>query len=167
MIASAAATAGVPAELGGSLLAAYLENPQQWNRYSYVLNNPLPFVDPLGHEPQGHHLFSGWRKYTGLAREFTKSIKTGTAAAGVPKSAGIQHTPERSGFRSLASGAGAERLGLPSASRRGTFLSGKSVHCAAAGSDTSTRAPSINDFCMDSRVFLRKDATLTRLRLTN
>ncbi len=26
-------------------------NPQSWNRYSYVLNDPLDFVDPLGLEP--------------------------------------------------------------------------------------------------------------------
>jgi RHS repeat-associated protein len=27
---------------------SYLANPQSWNRYSYVWNNPLKYVDPLG-----------------------------------------------------------------------------------------------------------------------
>jgi RHS repeat-associated protein len=26
-------------------------NPQSWNRYSYVYNNPLRYVDPTGHDP--------------------------------------------------------------------------------------------------------------------
>lgn len=30
---------------------AYLANPQNWNRYSYVLNNPLILSDPDGREP--------------------------------------------------------------------------------------------------------------------
>lgn len=33
-----------PAGLG----AADVTNPQSWNRYAYVLNNPLPLIDPLG-----------------------------------------------------------------------------------------------------------------------
>jgi RHS repeat-associated protein len=30
---------------------AYIGNPQNWNRYSYVLNNPLGLTDPDGREP--------------------------------------------------------------------------------------------------------------------
>lgn len=29
-------------------LAAYLSQPQQWNRYTYAINNPLLYVDPTG-----------------------------------------------------------------------------------------------------------------------
>jgi hypothetical protein len=50
----------VPAifERGGSLAGRWAQadtvvpqpgNPQALNRYSYVLNNPLRFVDPTGH----------------------------------------------------------------------------------------------------------------------
>jgi RHS repeat-associated protein len=28
-----------------------LENPQAWNRYGYVFNNPLKYNDPSGHCP--------------------------------------------------------------------------------------------------------------------
>jgi RHS repeat-associated protein len=31
-----------------TLLSVNAYNPQSWNRYSYVLNNPLKFIDPLG-----------------------------------------------------------------------------------------------------------------------
>jgi RHS repeat-associated protein len=33
---------------GQSKLQAYLSEPQQWNRYSYAINNPLLYVDPTG-----------------------------------------------------------------------------------------------------------------------
>ncbi len=33
-----------------SMGSVRLENPQTWNRYTYVLNNPLRFVDPTGEE---------------------------------------------------------------------------------------------------------------------
>jgi RHS repeat-associated protein len=32
------------------LAAVYPSNPQSWNRYSYVLNNPLSLIDPFGLE---------------------------------------------------------------------------------------------------------------------
>jgi RHS repeat-associated protein len=32
----------------GLLFRDYLSNPQQWNRYTYALNNPLAYIDPTG-----------------------------------------------------------------------------------------------------------------------
>ena len=29
----------------------YLSHPQNWNRYAYVTNNPLKYIDPTGIEP--------------------------------------------------------------------------------------------------------------------
>ena len=34
-------------------IAGAAENPQSWNRYGYVLNNPVGLVDPLGLDAQG------------------------------------------------------------------------------------------------------------------
>jgi RHS repeat-associated protein len=39
-------TTGDPGHAGGDIF-----NPQSWNAYSYVLNNPLRFVDPFGFAP--------------------------------------------------------------------------------------------------------------------
>ena len=34
--------------------SAYLELPQSWNRYSYVMNNPMKYTDPTGMEMKCH-----------------------------------------------------------------------------------------------------------------
>ena len=36
--------------ISADTLVCHPRNPQAWNRYSYVLNNPLYYVDPTGHQ---------------------------------------------------------------------------------------------------------------------
>ena len=46
-----------------------LVDPQRWNRYTYVLNNPLKFTDPDGRDPRviggaiGALVYAGWNVY--------------------------------------------------------------------------------------------------------
>jgi RHS repeat-associated protein len=42
------ATAEINPEKAQAQLFRYLSMPQQWNRYSYVVNNPLKYIDPTG-----------------------------------------------------------------------------------------------------------------------
>jgi hypothetical protein len=70
-------TAGLPSEAARAHMDNFLENPQNWNRYAYVRNNPLALVDPFGEEPVGHHLIPMRGQLTGLAREFAEAVRTG------------------------------------------------------------------------------------------
>jgi hypothetical protein len=45
-----------------------LSNPQSYNRYSYVLNNPLRYTDPDGHA--GKEVADWWSARVGTAAEF-------------------------------------------------------------------------------------------------
>jgi hypothetical protein len=71
--------AGLPPATTASFFSGYLEDPQNWDQYGYVRNNPLRFTDPTGEAPaNGHHLIAGFRSLTGpLAKDFADAIKTG------------------------------------------------------------------------------------------
>lgn len=91
MFAQRVTEAGFPADAALGHMQLFLENPQNWNGYSYVLNNPLAFVDPFGEAAAGHHLISGWRSLPeGLTREFAEYIKTGPLNLSNPNHPGFQ-----------------------------------------------------------------------------
>jgi RHS repeat-associated protein len=90
MIAQMATAAGLPYEAARSQMDEFLENPQNWNKYTYTLNNPLRFVDPLGETPvDGHHLIPARGALTGLAAEFADFVKAGEAGVGYPNQPGF------------------------------------------------------------------------------
>src|SRR5205823_3537594 len=56
-----------------------LPEPQRWNRYAYVTNNPLKYVDPDGEERlQAYHFHRQPVPYQGAVRE---AITVGKTAA--------------------------------------------------------------------------------------
>lgn len=82
--------AGLPAGAAASFFNGFIENPQNWNQYAYVRNNPLRFTDPTGAAPvDGHHLFPVRDALTGPLA-FTEAIRTGPLSGnGFPNQPGF------------------------------------------------------------------------------
>jgi hypothetical protein len=70
---------GLPGPMAASVLSGFIGNPQNWNQYAYVRNNPLRFTDPTGAAPaEGHHLIINRNLLTNpIAQDFANKITSG------------------------------------------------------------------------------------------
>ena len=84
---------GLPEAAANNFLLGFLEDPQNWNKYTYGLNNPLRFVDPTGAAPQdGHHLIVERSNLNlgDIGKDFANKIKTGPLSGnGFPNQPGF------------------------------------------------------------------------------
>jgi hypothetical protein len=81
---------GLSHDAAAAFLNGYIDNPQNWNQYTYVRNNPVNLVDPNGAAADGHHLFPVRDALGGLARNFADAIKTGPLSGnGAPNQPGF------------------------------------------------------------------------------
>ncbi|MEZ5425024.1 MAG: RHS repeat-associated core domain-containing protein [Pyrinomonadaceae bacterium] len=75
--------------------SATIRNPQTFNRYSYVLNSPYKFTDPLGLLPSGigraGYSYCGASYSSCEGDDYDSPVQTGTTAPAVHES---QHTNE-------------------------------------------------------------------------
>ena len=61
--------------LSADTIALGLENPQNWNRYTYTLNNPIKFNDPSGHRQCTTDSNGEWDKEEELWNYAEKTFK--------------------------------------------------------------------------------------------
>jgi len=80
--------------------AAFLMNPQRWNAYSYVSNNPLRLVDPDGREEEESLLEMG-RRYLAALFQPVSSVDAMTN----PRVSGEQNAPWPTDAHEIAVGA--------------------------------------------------------------
>ena len=65
-----------------------LSNPQSYNRYSYVLNNPLRYTDPTGHGPNDYTGASGRAMLQDEDAEATRIVQSARQSAGTMATVG-------------------------------------------------------------------------------
>jgi RHS repeat-associated protein len=65
-----------------------ISNPQSYNRYSYVLNNPLRYTDPTGHGPNDYTGASGRAMLQDEDPEATRVVQSARQSAGTMATVG-------------------------------------------------------------------------------